>query len=147
MFKKIVSLLLQIILIAVFAISATACKEKEKMGAFYYLGEAFDKGLLTKADLESIAFYHNDDSMPVYPETLDAEIAEAIKRDFVHNENCQDKTHEIEIKYYGTYDGSVAFLIYCKLSYADILYNETVDDVFFYYGSPDKILIWKENTK
>ncbi|MCL2678460.1 MAG: hypothetical protein FWE85_05350, partial [Clostridiales bacterium] len=124
-----------------------AVEKEKKMGASYSLQEAFDKGLLTKEDLQNIAYYHNDDSMPVFPESLDAGIAEAIKRDFVHHENCQDKAHEIEIKYYGTYDDSVAVLIYCQLSYAGVLYNETVDDVFFYYGSPDKILIWKEKAE
>ena len=119
-----------------------AVSQKEANGAFYSLQEAFDKGLLTKEDLQNIAYYHNDDSMPVYPETLNADVATAIKQDFVHNENCQDKGHDIEIIYYGTYNDSVAVLIYCQLYYDMKLYDETIEGIFFHYGSPNKIQIW-----
>jgi len=146
MVKKIV--VLGIALLMLFSlVGLTACTndEEELMGTFYSLQEAYDEGFLTIEDLQNIAFYHNDDSMPVYPETLDADIAEAIKQDFVHNENCKNKGHDIEITYYGTYNDSVAVLVCCQLDYDMELYDETIEGIFFHYGSPNKIQVWVSN--
>ena|GEM_PF-1944982 len=123
--------------------------KEESAGAFFSLQEAFDKGLLTKADLESIAYYHNDDSMPVYPETLDADIVKASIEDIKNNANG-NKEDEMELTeelkaiilqdlcaknsvpfksdlintfilaYYGTYNGCVV------LSISYITYSPTI---------------------
>ncbi|MFA5449549.1 MAG: hypothetical protein WC292_03830 [Clostridia bacterium] len=115
------------------------------MKAFYTLQEAYDNGWLTVEDLEKIASYNNDDSLPVYPEKLSDETIEQIKRYFEHFDNCMNKEHDVQIIYYGTYNEYVAVLIHCEIAYTGILFGEIVAGVQFHYCSPESILIYKLN--
>ena len=130
--------------------SLVACKDKENElvgdGAFYSLQEAYDNEFLTKQDLQSIAYYHNDASIPVYPTSLKANIADKIKQNFASHVNCQDTEHNIQIKYYGTYNGSVVAMIDgCGLGYADMPSSENIYGMIFYYANSQRIMVWKEN--
>lgn len=51
----------------------------KKYGNFYTLEEAYNNGLLTKENLEEIAYYVNDQLK--YPEELDSKVEKKIKND------------------------------------------------------------------
>ena len=145
-------------------IGLVACKpsvssegDQMDVGVFYNLQQAFDNELITNDDLVSIAYYLNDESMPVYPEPISEEIQEAIKetrsailkaevdRDGVlryPNATAEDVTLR---GYYGKYNDSYAVMIADSYNeYTEALWSETIDGVTFYYTNGNSILIWKE---
>jgi hypothetical protein len=127
------------------------------VGVFYNLQQAFDNELLTNDNLDSIAYYLNDESMPVYPDPVSAEIQGAIKetraailraevdRDGVFrypNATVEDVTL---LEYYGKYNDSYAVMIADSFTeYTAAEWSETIAGVTFYYSDGNRILIWKE---
>jgi hypothetical protein len=130
------------------------------VGVFYNLQQAFDNELLTNDDLDSIAYYLNDESKPVYPDPVSAEIQGAIKetrsailraevdRDGVlryPNATTEDVTI---LGYYGKYNDSYAVMIADSFTeYTSAEWSETIDGVTFYYSDGNRILIWIERIK
>lgn len=109
------------------------------------LSEAFNQKLLTASDLETIAYYHNDDSMPVYPESLNEKIEKKIKRDFLKAVNSSDTEENVSVVYYGTYNNCVVALItYKDLGKFAVSPTETVSESTFYYVDNQRIFVWKE---
>jgi uncharacterized protein YceK len=75
-----------LIILVFILVTISGCNSIEKsIGNIYSLGEAYDKGLLTVEDLQSISYYHNgsDDEnyvpIPKNPEVLTNKTENAIK--------------------------------------------------------------------
>ena len=128
---------------------------KEASGAFYSLQEAFVKCFLTKEYLQNIAYYHNDDSMPVYPEVLGTKIEKAIKEtratdlraetfsDGVPKQPNATADDVVVLRYYGEYN--YCFAVMLSDSYYDYTGAERSVDVagvIFNYNNGNSILIW-----
>jgi len=139
-------------------------EENVPIGTFYSLQEAYDKGLLTVQDLRSIAYYYHNtlewdieseglydglkstDYIPISktPETLSVETTNRIKQDFINYVKCNDAEHDVQIRYYGTYNGCVSTMIDGCLDYLAVVQLDIVDGITFYYGSNREILIWMQ---
>lgn len=132
----------------------------QDIGSFYSLQKAFDNGWLTKEDLQSIAYYLNDDSMPIYPNELSVEIEKAIKETRAFNLRAEvdasgvsrfpdAKAEDISFRgYYGNYNNLFAVMIADSFTeYGQAEWSEIVDGVTFHYADGNRILIWKEETK
>ena len=159
MLKKI--MVLGIAMVVLFSMAAmSGCNPKEAPGTFYTLQEAYDAELLSKQDLQSIAYYHGSSDVdgafvPTLkdPNVLDKGTKKAIKQSWVkelRTKSCVDATIKgVAIcEYYGTYDGSIALMIADSFS----LYDGDGDDVLvaevlFVYSDLNRILIWKSNSK
>lgn len=119
------------------------------MGQFYTLREAYDNGLLTVENLQSIADFSNNGTMPA--DKLSSKIEKAIKQTAAEN-MCNDKLNPIseakadgfEMRYYGIYNGSVAVLM------SNMYLNYPVEDLditvevagIFHYNDSRTIEIW-----
>jgi hypothetical protein len=156
MVKKIIALGVLIIM----AISLAACENTK--GSFYSLQEAYDEGLLTVEDLQSIANYQSagEDEpdfapIPKNPEYLSNEIINAIKKTYlvnlrdIRNQDgtlmCPNATIS-DVKflgYYGTYNNAIAIKISDEYSgYPGVVQKFTVADITFTYsGVP--VVIWQ----
>ena len=86
-------------------------------GTFYTLQEAYEGGLLTREELMSIAYYHNN-RVP-YPEELDDRIDQCIRETVAYkyrtdrehpNPNATAEALSIS-QYYGAYRGCYAVLL------------------------------------
>lgn len=138
-----------------------ACAEKKdnefsdtpaKRGDFYTLQEAYDQGLITKADLQNIAYYQNyskhDESYiptPKNPAELSAETAHAIKQTYAYDLHIGKKPSEIFVtKYYGMYNDCVAIMIYSPGGWWESPWEDEIDGVIIQYiNKDDQILIWQ----
>ena len=121
--------------------------DETKLGNFYTLQEAYDGGMLTVEDLQVIAEYH-EKGVSV-PEPLSPDIENAIKevaaRNLREKESYEDaKAEDFTItKYYGTYNGCVAFKIEdIYFSHPAVCVDETIAGVEFHYPTPVKIIVW-----
>lgn len=132
----------------------------QDVGAFYSLQKAFDSGWLTKDDLQSIAYYLNDDSMPIYPNDLSAKIEKAIKETRASNLRAEvdaygvsrfpdAKAEDVSLRgYYGNYNNLFAVMIVDGFTeYSQAEWSENIDGVTFHYADGNRIVIWKEETK
>jgi hypothetical protein len=121
-------------------------------GEFYTLQEAYDHGLLTVEDLQSIADnrYHHIGRLPIetLSETLQATIKETGARglrSFGPPEAVEAKASDIKIDTYcGTYNNVVAVVIYDAFTgdYTTDIISEIVEGVTFIYSGP-RTIIWK----
>ena len=146
--------------------------EQIKTGTFYTVTEAYEKGLLTREQVLSIACYHNkeysfvekefyDDGLitneeirdenyiplPITPQTLSAEIEKSIKQthlDAYYKDKDYSKLSGVRIdSYYGTYNGCVAVMITDNYSgYNDALWLEEVAGIGICYNDGNRIMIW-----
>ena len=119
----------------------------EITGVFYTVEEAYEAGYLTREDLMSIAYYHNE-WIP-YPETLDNSIAEAIKKtraEDLRKNVPEAKAEDIQIiKYYGEYNGNYAVMVdnpYGEYPAVIVDEWETVGGVKFHYTSFERVVVW-----
>ena len=119
------------------------------LGNFYTLQEAYDGGMLTVEDLQVIAEYH--EKKVSAPEEINPGILKKIKevaaRDMREKKNYEDAKAEDYhlIRYYGFYNGCVAFMINHPyyFYYAVMLdENEIVAGVRFHYTDPKRIVVW-----
>lgn len=129
-------------------------REELSMGKFYTLQEAYDEGLLTVDDLQSIANHFNNGTLPA--DTLSSAIEAVIKETAAENMRNDDlspiagaKANDFLIlKYFGTYNGSVAVIIndpYHDYPAVELDINETIAGVLFHYTNPNRIVVWKAN--
>jgi len=127
--------------------------KKENIGMFRTLQEAYDEGLLTAQDLQTIANYHANGTLPAGE--LSTEIASAIKELAAKNMRESELTPVEDakaadfsiIRYYGVYNGSVALMIndpYHEYPAEDLDINETIAGVLFHYTNPNRIIVWKQ---
>lgn len=160
MAKKLIVLAMTIIMLFSF-MGLTSCGngDDEPAGTFYSLQEAYDQGLLTIQDLQSIAYYHNGDSMSVYPHALSDEVSNAIKEDAAKRYRAFTDTNGAYLypnavgdgftitKYCGVYNACFAIMlnnIYDDSGQPAVMQEVVVAGVTFVYGSGNRIIIWKQ---
>ena len=133
----------------VFLIEKASIQIKASSDRFYTLQEAYDGGMLTVEDLQIIAEYLEKGTS--VPEPLSPDIENAIKevaaRDMREKEPdrfSDAKAEDFTItKYYGTYNGCVAFKIEdIYFSHPAVCVDETIAGVEFHYPTPVKIIVW-----
>lgn len=161
MFKKIIGLTMVVLL----TFSLSSCIRNDigggkSMGAFYSLLEESFKGSLTQEDLKNIAYYHNggrvgneskidENFVPIAknPETLNKEIDNRIRQDYLNNIKKKDVSATIDgvfiHAYYGIYNGYVAIVISDNYT---VFAQGTMPDIIvdgikfsFHHG----LLLWK----
>lgn len=136
----------------------TENKEELPQSVLCGLEEAYTKGLISKDDLRSIAYYYNGKDAatdfvptPKNPESLSEDTIKKIQRayyDKVGGEKTEAVVDDVNIGgYYGTYDGCV--IVYINASCMSgiggdpICYPEyAIEDVVFYWYTP--LQVWKE---
>jgi len=137
--KKISVLLIVLLLL----LSLSACDKtedigQEDIGTFYNLREAYEEGLLTVENVQSIADYYHGTLK--YSRSLNLKIKQKIKETrayILRRETSSDgtiiypeaKARDVTIlKYFGEYNGSFAVMI------KDVYYDYYLD---YYYSRPD----------
>ncbi len=125
---------------------------KNGIGAFYSLENAYNQGLITIEDLQTIAYYQNHGIM--HSGTLNTELEEAIKetraknlRNRSKNPIRDAKAKDVSIlKYYGNYNNCLAVMISdIYHDYTNAIETITIAGVEFIYGNGNKIIIWRYN--
>ena len=103
---------------------------------FYSLQAAYNKGLITRSDIKTIARKKRakEDAR------LDDEKKSAIEQAYRSRYHFED----VEIYCFGVYGDCVAFVNRAELA-AAVCWKETVAGVMIEYGSSQRILIWYEN--
>jgi hypothetical protein len=155
--KLIVIAVVATMLFGIFGIAGCMPEEDEIVpkGTFYSLQEAYDDGLLTVENLQSIADYHNNGIS--YPEELDDFVSESVKMAWAESLRTNEtyprpeaNAEEIVItKYYGTYNNCIVIILdYGTHAEISIPVTDTVGGVSFNYGHPRySIVCWKQITK
>lgn len=127
----------------VIAFVLVGCNNVKKVGNFYTLREAYDKGLLLKEDLENIAYYYNEleisdfNPIPKNPDVIDKETEKIIKKMYLekilNNKNISVNVVNL-YNYYGTYNGNIALSITDDYYVYDYLCQDEyiIDGVVFY---------------
>ena len=142
-------LLSLIIIICLLTFGGCDNHDETKLGNFYTLQEAYDGGMLTVEDLQIIA--ESLAKGTSVPEPLSPDIENAIKEAAARNLREEEpdrfpdaKAEDFTItKYYGTYNGCVAFNIEdIYTSYPAVEVSETIAGVEFHYPTPVKIIVW-----
>ena len=119
------------------------------LGNFYTLQEAYDGGMLTVEDLQVIAEYLEKNVSA--PEEINPGILKKIKEVAARNLREKEpdrfpdaKAEDFTItKYYGTYNGCVAFKIEdIYFSHFAVCVDEAIAGVEFHYPTPVKIIVW-----
>ena len=137
-------------------------------GLVYELDEAYNLGFLTTEELETIAYYYYNEnelfgqqpwqSSPWSRERPIRSLSEETQRRIL--EAYANLMSEVTgsptgwygseiIRYCGTYNGSIAFII--NFGYLAAGYSDIIDGIFFYFPNPptlpdltNSILVWKE---
>ena len=147
--KKIMSALACCLLIAMMLFALIGCAKDDTM---YTLDEAYRLDLISKVDLESIAYFFNEDDKDTdttprlkSPATLSKKTNKAITRDFkkfinkIQSRNAED----VQISgYFGTYNGYVAITIY-ESGIPAVESDHVIDGVVFY--DYNGMYIWDQN--
>ena len=123
------------------------------MSGFFTLHQAYYYGLLSEADLQTIANCHNN-GIP-YPENIGEDIAKSLKKVWAKNlsESEKDTSSDLTeedvsiVKYYGNYNNCVIVIVEKKGStYIDIYapYSVEIGNVIFNYNYPrPEIIVYK----
>lgn len=162
--RKIIAISVLLVIAIVFVSTLVGCNNLEPKGKFYSLQQAYDDGLITVEDLQSIACYlcnwidcSEITPTPKNPETLDEKTVSKIKNDSLIKllaEKDKDgrqlypkaTTKDIYVKYYGTYNDMIAVVVENGfVGYADVILEDVIGGVTFIYSGPFPIL-WKDNT-
>lgn len=148
--------------------SLSACKQTDDIGTFYNLREAYEEGLLTVENVQSIADYYH--GTLEYSESLDIKVEQKIKETRAQILNLEisrvsgmskfpdAKAEDVTVlRYLGEYNGSFAVMI--KDIYHDWLFDSNnkltypsdgylrpniVADVEFDYYDVNSILVWAD---
>lgn len=127
-------------------------KFQEHDGSFYSLAEAHERGYITAADLQSIAYYYNgtqDYPCPISEEAQRCILKTAYLDVLEEQEELASKIRAEEFwiaAYYGYYDGSYALVWECSyIDYPAVVVDEwrEIGGVRFHQTSPGFIVIWK----
>lgn len=130
-------------------------KEPEKRGEFYTLQEAYDNGILTREDLQTLATaYLCEDRSGVQTTeslTLDKETENAIKEtkayDLRHSEDPikNANTDGINVSaYYGEYSGAYVVIVTCKYyCYVQAWHTIEIDGISLFVPASDALTVWK----
>lgn len=131
----------------------TACgKEEKSMGQFYTLQDAYDSGLLTVENLQIIANYLNNGTLPT--DNLSSKIETAIKKTAAEkmrndklNPISEAKAEGFGVRYYGSYNGNIAVImdnVYQDYITEDLDITVEVAGISFHYNSLRMIEIWSQ---
>lgn len=143
------ALIISIFLITAFSMLMCGCERKH--GEFYTLEEAYNSGLLTKENLEEIAYYVNNSMR--YPEALDGKIEKKIKNDMAYEirhvekaavKNAKPDGFEVK-KYYGEYNGN--YVVLMESIYYDnltVITEITVEGITFVFSTSNTASVWTE---
>lgn len=152
-------------ILAIFSLVACKQETKQKVNdrAFYSLKEAYSSKLLSKKDLEGIAYYYNayysNDSKYLYPKPLNKEVENAIKEakvlEIKSRKNSQGtlmhpeaNIEDISIIYYGKYNNCFAVELIDSYTYHTFAMRTVkVGGVEFNYRDSNNIWIWVQETK
>ena len=165
--KKIICLgVLSVMCLGLFFGCETARAKEKPTGKFYTLQDAYDQGLLTVDDLQSIAYYYYEDCIahdhaecesfvpiPKKPLTLDTETQEAIKQEYLSGlltlDYAQGATLDnITIKnYLGTYGKCIIVGIIDDCALYDYLFETEhyIGGVLFRNFCGNFARVWKLN--
>lgn len=163
--KKELRFLILIFVGIIMVLGVAGCNKTTSTGALYTVKEAYENGWLTKDDLMSIAYYHNNgrwhneeimdetyEPIPKTPEVLSKKTESKIKnaaaaeyREKYDDEEAVAKGFTIT-EYDGTYGDCVAIMMRDVYSgEAGIVWTDTVAGVNFSYGGGRTIIIWRDN--
>ena len=119
-------------------------------GEFYTLQKAYDEGLLTVADLQTITTHRTDGTSArgILRAEIVSEIKELAAINARKNEKIEAaKAEDFQIeKYYGTYNGSIVIMLnhpYYDYPAVILDVNETIAGVVFHYSDPSRIIVWR----
>ncbi len=159
--KKLLSFLLVPVCLLLCAVGCGKNDEKTEEGNFYTVTEAYENGYLTKEDVMSIAYYHNNGRdgneavmsedykpLPMIPERLSTTIDRAVKDSFYSSDFWQQyeinyRKEDISYSYYGTYGNSVVLRIGVNgEAVSDNVWEEKIDAVTIYYRSGKRLYVW-----
>lgn len=163
--KKFLSILLSLVSIICISFAFVGCGEDEtETGTFYTVTEAYESGYLTREQVMSIAYYHNDGRglnegimdenytpLPKSPENLSTETDKAIKDSFYNSDKWEEfkdyyAYEDIGYGYYGTYGNAVAVKIAVSGQPAGtIVWKEEIDGIKIDYRNTLRILVWLNN--
>ncbi len=143
--RKLIILLFNLFLI--YTVSSCAMVKFQNI---QYIDEAYEEGLISKDELEQIAYYYNNyDNVILDKNEISKHIQRKIKKDYnkeIMKEyaNCSCSTSISIDNYYGTYDKCIAISLSSKYVTLDpyIVEVYVVDDVKFYNYSPVFLRIW-----
>lgn len=133
----------------------------DTVGKFYGLREAYNKGLLTEADIRDTAFYFQGQppyissiykpATPKNPEFLSAEAANKIKQAFLDDYYLNNgnaviySIDDISIESYcGTYNGAVVVYLHGLYGYYQAVWTDIIAGVPFYYRDGNYLRVFKE---
>lgn len=133
-----------LLIVMLFGMELFGCKEEEgQMGKFYNLQEAYEQKLLSKDDLENIAYYYNrlDNNEfqprpknPPYINKNDERIIKKVYLKEIINEPAKS-IEEVNIyDYYGTYNECIVIGITDSYNVYDYVIKEeyVLDGISFY---------------
>ena len=147
---------------------ANSVKIKQELaGTFYTVTEAYNRGYLTRDEIESIAYYHLEQysflkgeteedysPLPKIPEELSEVRQAAIKQahtDYHYKNGDLDRIEKFLgekltvsiLGYYGTYNGCIAVMTTDNFTgYTGALWTETVANVNILYNDGNRIMVW-----
>lgn len=122
----------------------------KKHGEFYTLEEAYNNGLLTKENLEEIAYYINENLN--YPKALNRITEKKIKNDMAYKISCEMNIEKAEARdvfikaYYGEYSGCYVVRIdYEYWAYPAFPVSKwlEIDGVKIHIIYPELYTVWK----
>ena len=137
-----------IFLITALSMLISGCDKK--YGNFYTLEEAYNNGLLTKENLEEIAYYINENLN--YPKALNRITEKKIKNDMAYKISCEMNIEKAEARdvfikaYYGEYSGCYVVRIdYEYWAYPAFPVNKwlEIDGVKIHIIYPELYTVWK----
>ena len=130
-------------------------------GSIYTLKEAFDNRWLTKEDLMSIAYYHNngranneeimgEDYTPLPQTPLDEKTEYKVKcamaKDYNENYKAKEKGDDYTIdQYCETYNGCVVVMAHNKYSgTTGEVWIDSIEGINIYYNSGRELNVWRD---
>lgn len=134
--------------------------ERQAIGRFYTLQEAYDQGFITENDLKSIAYYNNGGrennedkieedfvSQPLNPKTIPADIQKNIKSDYIYyNDKLENTEKDSSVRinnYYGSYNDTYVLTLRGPFGYAAVIKDFSVSGYKFYY-TQEEFMVWRK---
>ena len=155
MVKRIISIgVVLVILFSLFGCRSEPEYNTDAESGLYTLTEAYDLGLLKRADIMDIAFYRNGvvrngkskeiahTPRPKTPEVLsDKTVENIIQAELKRGGRLEASS----LQYYGTYNNCVVMMTFpTNASYTQALWAEVVADIMFNYSNGNRVWVWKE---